>query len=357
MGISPLARMLAADKGLNLSSLSKGSGFEGSITAKDVASLSVAPTPVAAPLPTPAAVPLQPVKGQKFTDLPVSNIRGVIAKRLLQSKQTIPHYYLSVDVNMDAVISMRKEFNSSLEKDGGKLSVNDFVIKAAALSCGKVPEVNSSWQDTFIRQYDSVDVSVAVSTDKGLITPIVFNADRKGLSSISDDIKSLAAKARDGKLQPHEFQGGTFSISNLGMFGVRNFTAIINPPQACILAVGGTEKRLVVDESAELGHRSADVDSHSELRSSCGRWCSWSPVAGSLQKSSGETGHNAVVKKKQMLSRKIISSLNQRKQKTKTQLYTVSKMLVDRRADTGQVSFCFFISYVIHLKEIESVNV
>jgi len=150
--ISPLARMLAADKGLNLSSLSKGSGFEGSITAKDVASLSVAPAPVAAPLPTPAAVPLQPVKGQKFTDLPVSNIRGVIAKRLLQSKQTIPHYYLSVDVNMDAVISMRKEFNSSLEKDGGKLSVNDFVIKAAALSCGKVPEVNSSWQDTFIRQ-------------------------------------------------------------------------------------------------------------------------------------------------------------------------------------------------------------
>merc|ERR1712071_230452 len=233
--ISPLARMLAADKGLNLSSLSKGSGFEGSITAKDVASLSVAPAPVAAPLPTPAAVPLQPVKGQKFTDLPVSNIRGVIAKRLLQSKQTIPHYYLSVDVNMDAVISMRKEFNSSLEKDGGKLSVNDFVIKAAALSCGKVPEVNSSWQDTFIRQYDSVDVSVAVSTDKGLITPIVFNAERKGFSAISNNIKSLASKAREGKLQPHEFQGGTFSISNLGMFGVRDFTAIINPPQASIL--------------------------------------------------------------------------------------------------------------------------
>jgi len=257
--VSPLARKLASEKGINLSSLSQGSGFEGSITAKDLASVSVTPAPQAAPLKTVEPVSAAPVKGQKFTDLPVSNIRGVIAKRLLQSKQTIPHYYLSVDVNMDAVLSMRKEFNSSMKKDGGKLSVNDFVIKAAALACRKVPEVNSSWQDTFIRQYDSVDVSVAVSTDKGLITPIVFNAERKGLSSISDDIKSLAAKARDGKLQPHEFQGGTFSISNLGMFGVRNFTAIINPPQACILAVGGTEKRLVVDESAELGHRSADV--------------------------------------------------------------------------------------------------
>jgi len=258
--VSPLARMLAADKGISLSSLSNGSGFEGSITAKDVASLSAAPAPVSVQAPpAPVPTPVQPVKGQKFTDLPVSNIRGVIAKRLLQSKQTIPHYYLSVDVNMDAVLAMRKEFNASLEKEGGKLSVNDFVIKAAALACGKVPEVNSSWQETFIRQYDTVDVSVAVSTDRGLITPIVFNAERKGLSSISNDIKSLASKAREGKLQPHEFQGGTFSISNLGMFGVRNFTAIINPPQACILAVGGTEKRLVVDESADAGYRSANV--------------------------------------------------------------------------------------------------
>lgn len=253
---SPLARKLASEKGITLASVSQATGFEGSITAKDLASTkSVAPV---APVST-GTVQSTPVKGQKFTDLPVSNIRGVIAKRLLQSKQTIPHYYLSVDVNMDAVLSMRKEFNSSLEKDGGKLSVNDFVIKAAALACRKVPEVNSSWQDTFIRQYDTVDISVAVSTDKGLITPIVFNAERKGLSSISGDIRSLAAKAREGKLQPHEFQGGTFSISNLGMFGVRNFTAIINPPQSCILAVGGTEKRLVVDESAELGHRSANV--------------------------------------------------------------------------------------------------
>lgn len=253
---SPLARKLAADKGITLASVSGGSGFEGSITAKDLSSVPVSEAKTTATAPAPAPVAL---KGQKFTDLPVSNIRGVIAKRLLQSKQTIPHYYLTVDVTMDSVLSLRQEFNASLSKDGAKLSVNDFIIKAAALACRKVPEVNSSWQDTFIRQYDTVDVSVAVSTDKGLITPIVFNAERKGLASISDDVRSLAAKAREGKLQPHEFQGGTFSISNLGMFGVRNFTAIINPPQSCILAVGATDQRLIVDPSVEQGFRTANV--------------------------------------------------------------------------------------------------
>nr|CAG4641833.1 EOG090X08YX [Eurycercus lamellatus] len=260
---SPLARMLAADKGISLASVSRtGSGFEGSITAKDIEKASVAPasSPSApAPVAAPAVTAAQVVAGQKFTDIPVSNIRGVIAKRLLQSKQTIPHYYLTVDVTMDSVMKLRQEFNALLGKDGGKLSVNDFIIKAAALASRKVPEANSSWQDSFIRQYQTVDVSVAVSTDRGLITPIVFNAERKGLATISDDVRTLAAKARDGKLQPHEFQGGTISISNLGMFGVRNFTAIINPPQACILAVGGTEKRLVVDESAEQGFRAANV--------------------------------------------------------------------------------------------------
>jgi len=263
---SPLARKLAAEQGISLAAVSSGSGFEGSITSKDlvqVAKAPAAPTPAPvaqapAPAPTPV-VPAPAAPGQKFTDIPVSNIRGVIAKRLLQSKQTIPHYYLSVDVNMDSIMSLRQEFNSLLGKDGGKLSVNDFIIKAAALACQKVPEVNSSWQDTFIRQYQTVDVSVAVSTDKGLITPIVFNAERKGLATISENVRSLAAKAREGKLQPHEFQGGTFSISNLGMFGVRNFTAIINPPQSCILAVGGTEKRLVADPSSEQGFRAANI--------------------------------------------------------------------------------------------------
>jgi len=258
---SPLAKKMAAEKGISLASVSGGSGFEGSITAKDLDKVSVAPKPVAVVPPTTPSVaaPIQATAGQKYTDLPISNIRGVIAKRLLQSKQSIPHYYLTVDVTMDSVLSLRQEFNTLLGKDGAKLSVNDFVIKAAALACRKVPEVNSSWQETFIRQYDTVDISVAVSTDRGLITPIVFNAERKGLASISADVRTLAGKARDGKLQPHEFQGGTFSISNLGMFGVRNFTAIINPPQSCILAVGGTEKRLVVDTSTEQGFRAANV--------------------------------------------------------------------------------------------------
>ncbi|XP_008331682.1 dihydrolipoyllysine-residue acetyltransferase component of pyruvate dehydrogenase complex, mitochondrial isoform X1 [Cynoglossus semilaevis] len=208
------------------------------------------PAPAAAPAAPPAAPPAAaapapaPVTGT-FTDIPISNIRKVIAQRLIQSKQTIPHYYLSVDVNMDQVLELRKELNAEVKAQNIKLSVNDFIIKASALSCLKVPECNSSWMDTVIRQNHVVDVSVAVSTASGLITPIVFNAHVKGLASISSDVSALAAKAREGKLQPHEFQGGTFTISNLGMFGVKNFSAIINPPQACILAVGGSEKRLL----------------------------------------------------------------------------------------------------------------
>lgn len=135
--------------------------------------------------------------------------------------------------------------NRSLQKDNVKLSVNDFLIKASALSCIKVPEVNSSWHETFIRQYNVVDVAIAVSTDNGLITPIVFDAESKGLRSISEEVRELAGKARSGKLQPHEFQGGTFTISNLGMFGIKSFSAVINPPQAAILAVGGTRMELV----------------------------------------------------------------------------------------------------------------
>ncbi|XP_052894786.1 dihydrolipoyllysine-residue acetyltransferase component of pyruvate dehydrogenase complex, mitochondrial isoform X2 [Anopheles moucheti] len=196
--------------------------------------------------------------GAAFVDIPVSNIRGVIAKRLLESKTTIPHYYLTVDVNMDQVTKLRARFNKQLEKEGTKLSINDFIIKAAAMACKKVPEANSAWMDTVIRQFDSVDVSVAVSTDRGLITPIVFSADRKGIADISKDVKNLAAKAREGKLQPQEFQGGTFSVSNLGMFGVTHFCAIINPPQSCILAVGGTQKRLVPDKDSEAGFKESD---------------------------------------------------------------------------------------------------
>ncbi|XP_060608494.1 dihydrolipoyllysine-residue acetyltransferase component of pyruvate dehydrogenase complex, mitochondrial-like [Ruditapes philippinarum] len=160
---------------------------------------------------------------------------------------------------MGCAKGLRKELNSLLAKDNKKISVNDFIIKASALACKQIPEANSSWQDSFVRQYNTVDINVAVATDSGLITPIVFRADLKGLAQIGEDVGMLAAKARDGKLQPHEFQGGTFTISNLGMFGIKSFSAVINPPQACILAVGGAEKRLVVDEDSSSGFTEATV--------------------------------------------------------------------------------------------------
>ncbi|XP_062995661.1 dihydrolipoyllysine-residue acetyltransferase component of pyruvate dehydrogenase complex, mitochondrial [Elgaria multicarinata webbii] len=245
--VSPLAKKLAAEKGIDISQV-KGTGPDGRITKKDIDSfvpLKVAPpraAEAAAPPPIPAATAALPTG--VFTDTPISNIRKVIAQRLMQSKQTIPHYYLSVDVDMGEILVLRKELNQEMPQNT-KLSVNDFIIKASALACLKVPEANSSWLDTVIRQNHVVDVSVAVSTPAGLITPIVFNAHVKGLASINNDVVTLATKAREGKLQPHEFQGGTFTVSNLGMYGIKNFSAIINPPQACILAVGGSEKRLV----------------------------------------------------------------------------------------------------------------
>ncbi|XP_058808380.1 dihydrolipoyllysine-residue acetyltransferase component of pyruvate dehydrogenase complex, mitochondrial [Phymastichus coffea] len=229
---SPLARRLAAEQGLSLSGL-KGSGLYASITSKDLGGASMAV----------AGAPGVAVAGGR--DIPISNIRGVIAKRLLESKQTIPHYYLTIEVKMDKALAMREQFNKILEKDKIKLSVNDFIIKGMAMACKKVPEGNSAWLGDKIRQYDHVDVSVAVSTESGLITPIVFGADLKGISEISSDVKALAAKAREGKLQPHEFQGGTITVSNLGMFGIKNFSAIINPPQSIILAIGTTETRLI----------------------------------------------------------------------------------------------------------------
>lgn len=274
MFASPLAKKLAAEKGIDLAQVA-GTGPDGRVTKKDIESFVppkaapvAAPTP-AAPTPAPAApapsvTPAAAPTGT-YTDIPISNIRKVIAQRLLQSKQTIPHYYLSVDVNMEQVLGLRKELNEEAKADNIKLSVNDFIIKASALACLKVPEANSSWMDTVIRQNHVVDVSVAVSTPTGLITPIVFNAHIKGLASISKDVSSLAAKARDGKLQPHEFQGGTFTISNLGMFGIKNFSAIINPPQACILAVGGSEKRLLPADN----EKGFDVASMMSVTLSC----------------------------------------------------------------------------------------
>lgn len=158
-----------------------------------------------------------------------------------------------MDCNVEKILKIREKLNKQLEKDKTKVSLNDFIIKAVAMANRKVPEANSYWMGSYIRQFASVDVSVAVSTERGLITPIVFNADSKGVVDISKDVKALAGKAREGKLQPHEFQGGTISVSNLGMFGTRAFSAVINPPQSAILAIGTTNKHLVVDSNSEKG--------------------------------------------------------------------------------------------------------
>ncbi|KAK3873484.1 hypothetical protein Pcinc_021514 [Petrolisthes cinctipes] len=256
---SPYAKKLSAEQNIDLAAVAQVSGVGHSadnwLRGSDLekfASQAAAATPQ-------VGAPAMAIPGTTFTDFPISNMRAVIAKRLCQSKQSIPHYYLSTDVVMDEVAALRAEFNALLASEGVKISFNDFIIKASALACLKVPEANSSWLDTVIRQYTNVDVSVAVSTERGLITPIVFRAEQKGLATIATDVKALAARAREGRLQPHEFQGGTFSVSNLGMFGVKNFSAIINPPQSCILAVGATEKRIIVDEQAELGYRPAQV--------------------------------------------------------------------------------------------------
>ncbi|XP_075153897.1 dihydrolipoamide S-acetyltransferase muc isoform X2 [Haematobia irritans] len=205
----------------------------------------------------PAAGPVAPQGG--YIDIPVSNIRGVIAKRLLESKQQIPHYYVTVECQVDNLMKLRSKINKKYEKQGVKVSVNDFIIKATAIACRKVPESNSYWMGNVIRQFDNVDVSVAVSTDRGLITPIIFGADRKGVIDISKEIKELAGRARENKLKPQEFQGGTVSVSNLGMFGVTQFSAVINPPQSCILAIGTTSKKLLPDPDSLKGFKEVNV--------------------------------------------------------------------------------------------------
>jgi pyruvate dehydrogenase E2 component (dihydrolipoamide acetyltransferase) len=189
----------------------------------------------------------------EFTKIPNNNMRKVIARRLTESKQTVPHFYLTVECELNKLLEIRKELNFEAESVAGKdkkpaykLSVNDFILKATGLALKKVPTANASWSDEAILQYNNVDVSVAVAIDGGLITPIVKNADQKTVVTISNEMKDLAVRAKAGKLAPEEFQGGGFSVSNLGMFGVKQFAAIVNPPQGCILAVGAGEDRAVV---------------------------------------------------------------------------------------------------------------
>jgi len=197
----------------------------------------------------------------EYTDVPLTNMRRTIGSRLTEAKRDRPHYYLTVDIDMGKVLKLREVFNKTLvEKDkGAKLSVNDFVVKAVGLALADVPEANTSWMGEYIRQWKKADVSIAVATPTGLITPIVTNVGSKGLTTISAEAKALAKKARDGKLQPQEYQGGTFTVSNLGMFGISHFTAIINPPQSCILAIGATVPTLVPAPETEKGFKTAQI--------------------------------------------------------------------------------------------------
>ena len=258
---SPLARRIAADKGLDLAALS-GSGPNGRIVKADVegakpgaapAPKTDAPAPSAAPVP--AAAPVEAKAVWYDESIPheiekLSNIRKTIARRLTESKQQVPHIYLTVDVQLDALLKLRAELNKSLEARGVKLSVNDLLIKALGVALEASPKCNVTFLGTELVSYKRADVSVAVSTPTGLITPIIRDAANVSVSSISTQMKDLAARAKENKLKPEEYQGGTASLSNMGMFGIKQFEAVINPPQAMILAVGAGEKRPYVIDDA-----------------------------------------------------------------------------------------------------------
>jgi pyruvate dehydrogenase E2 component (dihydrolipoamide acetyltransferase) len=250
---SPLARRMAQQAGLDLSRVN-GSGPHGRIVKADIDAALARGVPAApgapAAKPTPGApAPAAPIVGlPAFTEVPHSMMRKVIARRLTESKRDAPHFYLTIDCNIDRLLQLRQEINAKREKD--KISVNDFVIKASGLALRQVPTANASWTDNAARLYQAADVSVAVATPGGLITPIIRNADTKTLSAISREMKDLAGRARENKLKPEEYQGGTFSVSNLGMYGIREFAAVINPPQGAILAVGAGEQRPIVKDNA-----------------------------------------------------------------------------------------------------------
>jgi pyruvate dehydrogenase E2 component (dihydrolipoamide acetyltransferase) len=267
--VSPLARRLAEQAGIDLKTV-QGSGPHGRIVKADIEAAGSKPRPTpAAPAPAPApvpaaAAPVAPIPapaaaGKDRVAALAGNVpyelvahtgmRRTIAKRLTEAKQTVPHFYLSVDCEIDALLKVRAELNSAA-RDRYKLSVNDFVIRASALALKKVPAANASWSEEGTLLWQRVDIGVAVAIENGLITPIVKAAETKGLADISNEMKDLGARAKSGKLKLDEFQGGTFSISNLGMFGIKNFSAVINPPHGCILAVGAGEQRPVVKDGA-----------------------------------------------------------------------------------------------------------
>jgi pyruvate dehydrogenase E2 component (dihydrolipoamide acetyltransferase) len=268
---SPLARRLAEQKGIDLGSLT-GSGPGGRIVKADIDGaqgkgglrqaqaerVQEVSQPTSGRAEPVEALTSSPAKPQPIPDIPhetakLSNIRKTIARRLTESKQQVPHIYLTVDIQLDGLLKLRTELNASLESRGVKLSVNDFMIKALAVALIDEPKCNVMFTPTELVSFKRADISVAVSTPTGLITPIIADANSKSLSAISTEMKDLAARARDNKLQPHEYQGGTASVSNMGMYGIKQFEAVINPPQGMILAIGAGEKRpYVVNDSLQI---------------------------------------------------------------------------------------------------------
>ena len=254
---SPLAKRIAAEKGLDLKSV-QGSGPHGRIVKADVEGASAAPKAAVAPVAAAAAMPtsasaetvMKMYQGREFTEVKLDGMRKTIAARLSEAKQTIPHFYLRRDIKLDALLKLRAELNKGLEARGVKLSVNDFIIKAVAVALQQVPTANAVWAGDRVLQMKASDVAVAVAIEGGLFTPVLKDADKKSLSALSDEMKDLAKRARDRKLQPQEYQGGSFAISNLGMMGIDNFDAIVNPPHAGILAVGAGVKKPVVEGDA-----------------------------------------------------------------------------------------------------------
>ncbi|MDB5364535.1 MAG: pyruvate dehydrogenase complex dihydrolipoamide acetyltransferase [Rhodospirillales bacterium] len=249
---SPLAKRLAEQNKIDLGKV-QGSGPHGRIVKADIEAAQKGGTATraapgaAAPGPAKAGIDargLADALKMKYEVLPNSGVRKVIARRLTEAKQTVPHFYLTLDCRLDELLALRAKMNAAVE--GSKISVNDFVIRASALALKKVPDANVYYTDEAILKFASADVSVAVATDNGLITPVIKAAETKSLAQISKEMRDLGTRARAGKLKPEEYQGGTFSVSNLGMFGIKQFEAIINPPQACILAVGAGEQRAIV---------------------------------------------------------------------------------------------------------------
>jgi pyruvate dehydrogenase E2 component (dihydrolipoamide acetyltransferase) len=260
---TPLARRIAADKGIDLSSMT-GSGPHGRIIKADVENATAAPKTASAPASTvssqSATVAQGPstdqviamYEGRAFEEVKLDGMRKTIAARLTEAKQSVPHFYLRRDIELDALLKFRAEINATLEPRGIKLSVNDFIIKACALALQQVPEANAVWAGDRTLKMERSDVAVAVAIEGGLFTPVLQDADQKSLSALSTQMKDMASRARDRKLAPHEYQGGSFAISNLGMFGIDNFDAIINPPHSAILAVGAGAKKPVVGADGEL---------------------------------------------------------------------------------------------------------